>query len=633
LLDKAVSIYRNSSDVEGLILALIRRANTLRFLGDYSISLIDIDTSLRLAESDPSFQSHYAEALRIRGLNQYRLGDSQQAVESMEQSLSLYSAINENARIPIVLMETGMVHQSVGNINSARNSYQKALALKQAESDLYTQAEILNNLSVLYHQIGEYELASETFETGLACARKSRNRRAESLILSGLGDLYRDVDEYDLASQAYHQAELATGDLVGFIKNYLIVARGYLELTQGNLEDVNYILKAYRKFFRTSNSAYERGLWLLLEGRYFLLRNNPKKAISLFKASRDLFLQDGRDLEEHWSIIWLSAALCQSGEKERAISVFQEIIPDNLTIDHALLITIHQAAHWLSIMQNDPVFGRRLHWILDKVMQFRNRLPLIRRNLRRHANFIQIPTARLSIRAFGNPEVSMDGKIIQMSDWRTQSVRDLFLFFVQKQEAVTKEQVGAVLWPDISNSQLLKARFKNEIYRLRRAVGREVIIFDDEYYCFNHGMDYEYDVEAFDSYVSRAKNNTNKNSRIEHLQKAVDLVRGSYLADVDADWAVLERERLKQSYETALEELAYLYLDTGQLDNSLLICQLALKWNRFQEAIYQIEMQAHAILGDRPSVVRMYQACKVAMEQLGIPMSEETEQIYRELTG
>ena len=219
-----------------------------------------------------------------------------------------------------------------------------------------------------------------------------------------------------------------------------------------------------------------------------------------------------------------------------------------------------------------------------------------------------------------------------MSDWRTQSVRDLFFYFLHRQEGVTKEQVGLALWPETRDIQTLKARFKNEIYRLRRAVGRDVIVFEDEYYRFNREVDYEYDVEAFTSFILRAHKTADTNIRIEYLQKAVDLVHGAYLADVDSDWVGLERERLGQDYESILDELAYLYLDTNQLTKCLSICQLALKHNYFQEAIYRTEMRAYIAMGDRSAVVRRYQACQSMMESLGISLSEETEQLYRELT-
>jgi two-component SAPR family response regulator len=178
----------------------------------------------------------------------------------------------------------------------------------------------------------------------------------------------------------------------------------------------------------------------------------------------------------------------------------------------------------------------------------------------------------------------------------------------------------------------LKLRFKNDIYRLRRAVGREIIVFDDEYYGFNREIDYEYDVEAFDSYTRRARKTTDINARIIHLQKAVHLVQGAYLADVTAEWAAPERERLSLAYADALDELAYLYLNTNQLELCLKICRVALKRDRFHEAIYQIEMRAYKALGDRSAVTRCYQACRAAMQDLGISPSGETEQIYQELT-
>jgi two-component SAPR family response regulator len=284
-------------------------------------------------------------------------------------------------------------------------------------------------------------------------------------------------------------------------------------------------------------------------------------------------------------------------------------------------------------MQSDPSIGRQLTGWLEKSNRLNMKLPVIRRTLRRHVSFIQVPSATLAIRAFGNPEVSVNGRVLQMSDWRTQSVRDLFLYFLYKQEAVTKEQVGATLWPEIRDIQSLKARFKNEIYRLRRAAGRDVIVFDDEYYRFNFQMDYEYDVEGFDSHIQRARKSPDVKARIEHLQKAVDLVHGPYLADVDAEWAIHERERLGQAYSSALEELASLYLNTNQLDHCLSLCQTAISQNRFHEMIYQIEMQAYAVQGDRSAIAHCYQAYKEVMHDLGIPASGVTERLYRELTG
>ncbi|MGB8981851.1 MAG: bacterial transcriptional activator domain-containing protein, partial [Anaerolineales bacterium] len=65
----------------------------------------------------------------------------------------------------------------------------------------------------------------------------------------------------------------------------------------------------------------------------------------------------------------------------------------------------------------------------------------------------------------------------------------------------------------------------------------------------------------------------------------------------------------------------------------LTTCQLALGQNRYNEAIYQLEMRAYAALGDRVAIVRRYQVCRMALEKgLGLSPSQETENIYHELT-
>ena len=269
-----------------------------------------------------------------------------------------------------------MVHGAVGDIDSARNSYQKALELKQAESDLFSQADILNNLAVLYHQIGEYELASETFEAGLMIARKSRNHRTESLILAGLGDLYSEVNEFAAASQAYGYAATINDDPAkDFIINYLIVAQGNLALAQGNLEEVNQILKKFRRKIRASQSLYERGLLALLEGRYCLLKNEPRKAITHLKECKEFFTQDGRDLELMWSQIWLSSAYQRSGKQDDARTELQRIFATELPPDHALLVTLRQAIPWLEELQKDPTIGRQLGNLIEKSQRLNVKLP------------------------------------------------------------------------------------------------------------------------------------------------------------------------------------------------------------------------------------------------------------------
>jgi two-component SAPR family response regulator len=635
LLDAAVASYRKSQNVAGLTLALTRRAHTLRLLGEYETSLQDVEEALQLAESDTNLQALYAESLRIKSSNLHRLGHSRSALEIVEHSLSLYTELKETGSIPMLMGETAMIHATVGNVESAKALFQEALSIWRAEMNLYSQADTLNNLAFLYHQLGEYEFAFEAYEDGLTCARTSHNQRAEALLLTGLGDLYSEIEDFEAATQAYEQAETIAGGLSGFfVSNYLVLAHANMALQQEDSQTASRILRSFRKKLDVNPSTYERALWSLLQGRNHLLKHETKKAISLLQEAKDCFIQDGRETESQWCKVWLIAAYEQAAQVESARAEFRELPSFRNKPAHAILITFHQASSYLRTLPNDSQIGKNLGGLLDKSRRLGERILSVRRTLRHHAQSIQLPAASLVIRAFGRAEVSVNGRTLIMSDWRTKSVRDLFFYFLFRQDAVTKEQLGEVLWHETADPQALKWRFKDEIYRLRRAVGKNAIVLDDIYYRFNRTLDYEYDVEAFESHLARAHKTKDIPKRIEWLQKAVDLVHGPYLNEVDALWAVEERARLGQLYASALEELAQLYLDANQLDRCLVTCQLALAQDRYNEEIYRLEMRAYAALGDRASIVRRYKACKAALKEgLGISLSPETETLYRDLTA
>jgi DNA-binding SARP family transcriptional activator len=199
---------------------------------------------------------------------------------------------------------------------------------------------------------------------------------------------------------------------------------------------------------------------------------------------------------------------------------------------------------------------------------------------------------------------------------------------------MTKEQIGEALWPEKYEPAQLKLRFKNEMYRLRRAVGPDTILYDGEFYSFNRNMDYEYDVDAFEAYLARARSSGDIKEQIGFYQKAIDQVRGQYMDDMDMDWAIPERERLNQVYLSALISLADLLLQQSDIEKSLAICQRAVAHDPTYEPAYRKMMQIYYRVGDRAAILRTYQACQdILQKQLDMPPSIETEELYRTLSA
>ena len=109
------------------------------------------------------------------------------------------------------------------------------------------------------------------------------------------------------------------------------------------------------------------------------------------------------------------------------------------------------------------------------------------------------------VRAFGNSDVFVKNELVSNSDWATPAARDVFFCLIAHPDGLTKEEIGALFWPDCSIDQL-KTRFKNTIHRMRNALPDTRSSSADDIYRFNRQLDYEYDVETFLAKVDEAKN-------------------------------------------------------------------------------------------------------------------------------
>ncbi|MBI3339082.1 MAG: tetratricopeptide repeat protein [Chloroflexi bacterium] len=633
LFNRAITKFREEINIPGLALTLVRRGIAQRLMGNYKEAIQDADEAIRLTETVDALQLDYATALRAKGLSLYRQGHTFDAVKHLEHARDIYNRLNDAHSIPILLMESGMVYDAMGNYNKAKISYEQALETWKRTGNLSWQASLLNNLGFLYHREGEYERAAEALEEGLLCARQSGYKRMEALISISLGDLYADLEDFEIAEQNYQQvSELVQQLGERFLINYLALARANIALLKKEASRASHILDQVKASIEGSNSYYEYGLYQLLLGRLLLQEGKPQKAVAELMGAKQCFTEDGRYKERILSQIWLAAAYYKNGEQATTREEIKKILQKPYQNDRFVIVAARQAREWLKDLGNDREIKSLLRGLFEKADHLDTLFPRIRRQLRRVTRTTEISAPSLSIQTFGQGQVRINGKPVTMTEWQTQSVRELFFYFLVENKPLTREQIAEALWTDIDEPARLKLRFKNEMYRLRRAVGQEAILFEHDYYQFNSSMEHEYDVEAFETYLARAKSLPILAEQINFYQKAIDLVRGKYLEDIDATWAWPERERLSQKFLSASLQLAELYFKDGQRPKALQICQRALEYDATFEAAYRLMMQIYHRMGDRASVIHTFEACERVMQKIfNLPPSQETQKIYRDL--
>lgn len=631
-LNKAIDLFRTNADIPHLVLSLIRRSFGHRYLGDYQTALLDVEDAIQLIEDRDDLQFLYAEALQMKASILSSFGQFRTALKLFEKMLDIYIHLDKQEKVlPRLFSEIGALNYQLGVYDEAEKNFNKALNIYKAKFDLIEEASLLNNIGFMYHNRGMYEKASFTFERGLLCAQRSQHIRLEALLSVSIGDLYAELQDVEIAEQNYAHAEQLIQELdYNFLFFSLRVGRANLALSQGDFIVTENLINEIAEIKVVKQSHYNDRVLNLLRGKFYLLTGKVSESIEQLEQAEAAFLEDGLMLETISARVWLAAAYIAGRRLENAVEKIQEVLDKP---QHVTWLAAHQVKGWLESLRNDPNVGRGVRDILLRGEKLFARIPAVRREIRRQARVVEVPIAHLVIKGLGNSAVVVGGRELAISDWQTQSVRELFFFFLTQPRPLTKEQVAEQFWPELDDPAKMRLRFKNEMYRLRRAVGNDAILYENNAYSFNRRLNYEYDVEAFESHLAQARSTQQIEEQIEFYLKAIDLVQGPYLNDMYLDGITADRERLDQQYLGALITLAGLYQKKAKLHEALSICQRAVDYQPFYEAAYHLMMQIHHRLGNRAAVIQTYEACKTALRKhLNMPPSPETEALYRKLT-
>jgi DNA-binding SARP family transcriptional activator len=201
-----------------------------------------------------------------------------------------------------------------------------------------------------------------------------------------------------------------------------------------------------------------------------------------------------------------------------------------------------------------------------------------------------------------------------------------------------REVLIEALWPDLEYTAALH-NLNTTVYHLRKSLeptlqhgsDSRYIRYDGNCYCLDVGPSLWLDVVAFETGIAQARREPDPEQAINFYRNALSWYQGDFLADLGAAtaWCSRERERLRDLYLDALEEVGRLHEQRQEYRQANEIYWKALSADPCRESACQRLMRLAALRQDRSAVVALYHDLLAALDrEVGARPTQETVSIY-----
>jgi predicted ATPase/DNA-binding SARP family transcriptional activator len=240
----------------------------------------------------------------------------------------------------------------------------------------------------------------------------------------------------------------------------------------------------------------------------------------------------------------------------------------------------------------------------------------------------------LKIRALGAASVHRGDAPVTAADWGYAKPREL-LFLLATSRPLTRDQLGAALWPDLPPDRLGNT-LHTALRGVRRALGDpDWVTYADGRYRFNAEREHECDVETFEQALAAARRARPAEAALPDLQRAIAAYGGDFLAGMAAgDWAEARRDELGRSFESALLAAGRLQAGAGRFAPAAAAFRRAVAHEPLNETAHRELMSCWAQMGETARALRHYQELvELLRAQMGVAPGAETTSLYRKLVG
>ena len=233
----------------------------------------------------------------------------------------------------------------------------------------------------------------------------------------------------------------------------------------------------------------------------------------------------------------------------------------------------------------------------------------------------------LEVRALGPFEALVEGEPFSPDRWSWAKPREALVFLLLHPEGVTRDRLGAALWPDSPPSRM-KNSFHVALHHLRKSLGHpEWIVVEGDRYRLAPGVRARLDALEFEAAVRGAGQDP------EGLRRALALWRGELLEDEAAGaWVEERRDRLGRILADASMALGGALEAEGRTAEAAESFQRVVLRDPLREDAQRRLMAAWWQLGQRSRALRHYEGlAKLLRSELDTSPEPETVALYESL--
>ena len=620
MIDRSYRVYAARDNDLGAAEVLVQRAVVQRFRGHLDKAIQTCHTALEMIGEQDSFTA--TQAHRNLGICYNMQGQLNDGLVEMRRALSIAEGSADDTNAAYIAHDIGTGELTRGDLISARKYYHQALLYWRKTGNPSALALTLQGLGAVHRYLGQYAEAENRLQESLYKARDMADVRIEAYTLANLGDLYHDAGQYDKALASYKEAlEITSSSQQTHLMMYLLTALGDTYRHKGDIVRAHQLLIQVLDQVDESEMAYEAGLAHWAIGVLEAQQGQIAEARDHLHHARDLFARMETPRELARTHLHLAAIAYSKGN---AIEVHTHLSETAKLVgelnSHQLIVA--EGPDMLDLLEYGEaqgIHGLDYGRIRSEINQLFSSVPPESR--------IRIirPRAPIEFLALNGGQVLRQGQLV--SDWEAAAARMMAFLFVSHPGGLQRDRVIGMLWPEVDQAKG-NSLFHSTIYRVRKALFKEIIVHQNSLYRINPRVAYRYDASEFQR-LAKLGQGGGKPAHIARME-AISLYHNEFLETCESAWCYEMREALQKTMLSLLAIEARQKTAEGSLQEAEALFLRVLGLDSFDERAHRGIMWCKAKRNDRSGAIHQFRECEhLLRKELDAEPSTRTLDLYK----